>query len=290
MTGYGRGESTRHGVKVTIEVSSVNRKQAEVQSTLPRELEPLEARIREEVGRRVSRGRVVVRAALRLTDKKKSLQAQLNVPLCRAVARQLAKLSRELKLGGGVSLEALVRVPGVVESSDAITNAEDYWPATQAALGQALARLLRMRSREGAHLARDLQARVAAMRKLAAAIEQEAPEVAVRYRKLLLERIRAAGLNGLGPDDERVVKEVVLFADRSDISEELTRLRSHFQQCEDCLQSREPVGRMLDFLAQELNREVSTIGAKASDSRIGRVVLTLKSEVERFREQAQNVQ
>jgi uncharacterized protein (TIGR00255 family) len=114
--------------------------------------------------------------------------------------------------------------------------------------------------------------------------------VAQRYREQLVERIKAAGLELPQTDDERLLKEVVYFADRSDISEELTRLQSHFQQFEDCRKSREPVGRMLDFLAQEMNREINTIGSKANDSVISREVVTLKAELEKFREQVQNVE
>jgi uncharacterized protein (TIGR00255 family) len=114
--------------------------------------------------------------------------------------------------------------------------------------------------------------------------------VAERYRRQLIERIRSAGLEAPRPDDDRLLKEVVLFADRSDISEELTRLQSHFRQFDGCRKSREPVGRMLDFLAQEMNREANTIGSKANDSLISREVVTLKAELERFREQAQNVE
>jgi uncharacterized protein (TIGR00255 family) len=147
-----------------------------------------------------------------------------------------------------------------------------------------------MREREGAHLAQDLARRVALMRRATAQIQKHAPTVAGRYRQQLVERIKSANLEAPGADDERLLKEVVYFADRSDISEELTRLQSHFQQFEDGLESKEPVGRMLDFLAQEMNREINTIGSKANDSLISHEVVTLKAELEKFREQAQNVE
>jgi uncharacterized protein (TIGR00255 family) len=147
-----------------------------------------------------------------------------------------------------------------------------------------------MREREGVHLAQDLEKRISIMRRAATRIQQHAPKVARRYREQLVERIKAAGLEAPGADDDRLLKEVVYFADRSDISEELTRLQSHFKQFQDCRKSREPVGRTLDFLAQEMNREVNTIGSKANDSLISREVVTLKAELERFREQAQNVE
>jgi uncharacterized protein (TIGR00255 family) len=128
------------------------------------------------------------------------------------------------------------------------------------------------------------------MRKAAARVQGHAPTVAERYRLQLVARIKSAGLEAPGEDDERLLKEVVYFADRSDISEELTRLQSHFLQFDDCRKSKEPVGRMLDFLAQEMNREINTIGSKANDSLISQEVVTLKAELEKFREQAQNVE
>jgi uncharacterized protein (TIGR00255 family) len=147
-----------------------------------------------------------------------------------------------------------------------------------------------MREREGACLARDLVTRAARMRAGTGRVRRLAPRSAERYRAQLLARIKAAGLDTPALNDERLVKEVFLFADRSDISEELTRLESHFQQFNDCVKSKEPVGRTLDFLAQEMNREVNTLGSKANDSAISREVVLLKAELEKFREQVQNVE
>src|SRR5262249_25321791 len=163
-------------------------------------------------------------------------------------------------------------------------------PTVEKALKKALTAMVKMREREGAHLGRDLDQRVAVMRKAVAQIRKHAPGVAQRYREQLVERIKSAGLEAPGTEDDRLLKEVVYFADRSDISEELTRLQSHFEQFADCRKSKEPVGRMLDFLAQEMNREANTIGSKANDSLISREVVTLKAELEKFREQAQNVE
>ncbi|MDQ6630595.1 MAG: DUF1732 domain-containing protein, partial [Verrucomicrobiota bacterium] len=138
--------------------------------------------------------------------------------------------------------------------------------------------------------AQDLKNRMKAMQKSAAQIQQHSPEVQKRYRQNLLLRIKNAGLEMPGSEDDRLLKEVVYFADRSDISEELTRLQSHFQQFEDCVKAKDPVGRTLDFLSQEINREINTIGSKANDGLISREVVRLKSELEKFREQVQNVE
>ena len=289
MTGYGRGEASRDGCKVTVEISAVNRRQAEIALRLPPEFEPLEVRIREEINRRVARGRVNVRMTLHRSARQWAASVRFNRPLVKAYAREFERLACELKIDEPVSLNALLRIPGVVESTGADADPEVLWPAVEAALAKGLAGLGRMREREGAHLMKDLKTRAATMRRLAAEIARQAPAVANRYREQLLGRIRLAKLD-VGCDDDRLLKEVAMFADRADISEELTRLQSHFQQFDDCMKSPEPVGRTLDFLAQEMNREVNTIGSKANDSLICQAVVRMKAELEKVREQIQNLE
>ena len=290
MTGYGRGECAQDGFKITVELSSVNRKQAEVALTLPHELEVLEAQIRDAINRQVARGRVNARITLHAAESKLSARKHINEPLARAYAAELARLAKQLKLSGEVTLDQLLRAPGVFQTDEDLAGTEDLWPAVEKALNQALTALLKMREREGAHLAKDLTARTGVMRQAVEKVQKQAPTTAENYRQNLLERIKSAGLDSIAADDDRLLKEVVLFADRSDISEELTRLQSHFQQFEDCRKAKEPVGRTLDFLAQEMNREINTIGSKANDAIISREVVTLKAELEKFREQAQNVE
>src|SRR5438552_7816615 len=286
MTGYGRGDCSQDGFKITVELSSVNRKQSEISVNLPREMEMLEAQIRDIINRYISRGRLTVRVSLHAGESRLSARMHLNVPLARAYARELNRLSKQLKLPGPVTLDQLARAPGVFQTDEQIAEEEDFWPAVQKALKTALGGMVKMREREGAHLEQDLTARISVMRKAVAQIQKHAPGVAARYRQQLLDRIKSAGLEAPGTEDDRLLKEVVFFADRSDISEELTRLQSHFQQFSDCVKSTEPVGRMLDFLAQEMNREINTVGSKANDSLISREVVTLKAELEKFREQA----
>jgi uncharacterized protein (TIGR00255 family) len=290
MTGYGRGDCSKDGFKITVELSSVNRKQTELSVTLPREMEMLEAQVRDLINRHIARGRLTVRVSLHAAATKSSARMHLNVPLAKAYARELNSLAKQLKLPGPVTLDQLARAPGVLQTDEELAVEEDLWPAVEKALKQALVQMVQMREREGAHLAQDLAHRIAIMRQSAAKIQKHAPTVAEHYRQQLVERIKSAGLEAPVVEDERLLKEVVYFADRSDISEELTRLQSHFQQFEDGRRSKEPVGRMLDFLAQEINREVNTIGSKANDSLISHEVVTLKAELEKFREQAQNVE
>jgi uncharacterized protein (TIGR00255 family) len=290
MTGYGRGDCSQDGFKIAVELSSVNRKQTEISVNLPREMEMLEAQIRDLINRAIARGRLTVRVSLHAGASKSSARMHLNIPLAKAYARELSRLAKQLKLPGPVTLDQLARAPGVLQTDEELAVEEDFWPAVETALKKALSQMVKMRKREGSHLAQDLAKRIAVMRKAAARIQKHAPTVAERYRQQLIERIKSADLEAPGAEDERLLKEVVYFADRSDISEELTRLQSHFQQFDDGCKSKEPVGRMLDFLAQEMNREVNTIGSKANDSLISREVVTLKAELERFREQAQNVE
>jgi len=290
MTGYGWGECSQNGFKITVEISSVNRKQGEISVSLPRELEVLEAQIRDEINKRVARGRLTARVTLHAGEGNEAARVVVNKGLAKAYARELRKLAKELGLKDDLSVDSLVRAPGILQNNAEVGDAETFWPVVNKALQQALAMLLKMRTREGTNLKRDLTARVGTMRKAVARVSKETPLVQKRYREQLIERVKNAGLVELQIDEERLLKEVVFFADRSDISEELTRLQSHFQQFDDCLKSGEPVGRTLDFLAQEMNREINTIGSKANDSQISREVVILKTELEKFREQAQNVE
>jgi uncharacterized protein (TIGR00255 family) len=290
MTGYGRGECSQNGFKVMVELSSVNRKQGEISISLPRELEVLEAQIRDEINRRVARGRLTARVTLQAGEGQETARIQVSRTIAAAYVRELRKLARDLDLKENLSLDLLIRAPGVLQTNSEVGDAEAFWPAVSKALQQALMMLLKMRGREGTHLKRDLSDRMSILRKAVRRVRKEAPSVQKRHRDQLIERIRNAGLEELQIDEERLLKEVVFFADRSDISEELTRLQSHFQQFDDCLKSAEPVGRTLDFLAQEMNREINTIGSKANDGAISREVVVLKAELEKFREQAQNVE
>jgi uncharacterized protein (TIGR00255 family) len=277
MTGYGRGECAQRGFKVTIEVSSVNRKQMEISVNSPRDLEVLEAQIRDQINRRVARGRLTVRVSVHAAEG--AARMRIN-----------STLAKSLRLAEAVTLDMLTRAPGVLQPAEEIGEAEELWPATEKALHAALDVLLKMREREGAALAKDLKSRVTSLRAGVRRVQARAPQAAERYREQLLARIKAAGIEAPGLEEERLIKEIFYFADRSDISEELTRLQSHFQQFDDCVKSAEPVGRTLDFLSQEINREINTIGSKANDGAISREVVLLKAELEKFREQVQNVE
>ena len=288
MTGYGRGEAARGGAKFTVEISTVNRKQAELSLYLPRELDALESRARDEINAKVSRGRIAARVQWTAKSGDRA-QVEIDRNLAKEYAKEYRKLATDLKLGGEVSLDTILRAPGVLQTSEEELDVESLWTPLRAAVRAALKELLAMRAREGANLKKDLQKRIDALQKSVKAVKRQAPKTVRRHREALLDRLNQSGLD-LKLDDERVLKEVALFADRIDITEELTRLESHFGQFADYTKSKGPVGRTLDFLSQEMNREVNTIGSKANDPVISRVVVVMKSELEKFREQVQNVE
>src|SRR6266704_6427224 len=203
MTGYGRGDCSQDGFKITVELSSVNRKQSEISVNLPREMEMLEAQIRDLINRYVARGRLTVRVSLHAGASKLSARMHLNIPLAKAYACELDRLSKQLKLPGPVTLDHLARAPGVFQTDEQIVEEENFWPAVEKALRKALEALVKMRGREGAHLAQDLAHRIAVMRKAVAQIRKNAPTVAERYRQQLVERIKTAGLEAPGVEDDR---------------------------------------------------------------------------------------
>jgi uncharacterized protein (TIGR00255 family) len=198
-------------------------------------------------------------------------------------------LQKELSAPGEITIGTILQAPGVMRAPEEAIKSDEAWPPVERALRSALTELIKMREREGKHLAKDLIHRLKAMRKTLKEIRALHPEVVKKYRATLLERIEKAGVP-IGADDDRLIKEITFFADRSDISEELTRLESHLAQFAHHLRKNEPVGRTLEFITQEIFREVNTLGSKANDAAISQRVVTLKAELEKIREQIQNLE
>lgn len=288
MTGYGRGQSGTNGTQFFVELNSVNRKQSDVSVTLPRELMELEPRVRDVVNAVISRGRLNVVISAQSSSANAQKMA-IDKDLARVYFQAMRELQQELGAAGEVSIDTVLRAPGVLRVPEEQFTPEEAWPLLEEALRCALADLVGMREREGENLVRDLVSRLAAVRAWVDEIRAHQPNVVVRYRQNLEERIRKAGLE-LVVDDERLVKEVVFFADKSDITEELTRLESHFGQFAHHLQRKEAIGRTLDFMTQEISREFNTLGAKANDVSISQLVVSCKAEMEKIREQIQNIE
>ena len=288
MTGFGEGSARRGGIAMTAVLSSVNRRQLDVHLQLPRELMPLEGPLTEQIRAAFHRGKI--QGQVRWADgTERPAQLRVDAALaCEAVSR-LRALAKELKLADDLSAAVLPAIPELVRVEPAHPDLEQVKAVAEAALAKAIRALARMRAAEGRILARDLRGRLAELERLRRAIEKEAPRVVETYRERLFERLRRLGLES-PEEDERILKEIALFADRCDISEELVRLRSHLVQARSLLNASEPAGRTLDFLCQELFREINTVGSKANSLEITRHVVAFKSELERFREQIQNVE
>ena len=288
MTGYGRGETDHAGTKFSVELNSVNRKQSDVVVNLPRDLLELEPRIRQTINENISRGRTNATISFH-SGANGARNLALNTELARSYHEAMRALQKELNAPGEITITTILQAPGVMRFPEEALSPEKAWPAVECALRAALADLIKMREREGKHLAKDLIHRLKAIRRKLKEIRALHPEVVKRYRAALLDRIQKAGLP-LPSDDERVLKEITFFADRADISEELTRLDSHLAQFAHHLRSKEPVGRKLEFIIQEIFRELNTLGAKANDAAISQRVIACKADLEKIREQVQNLE
>ena len=289
MTGYGRGVAAAGGLRVEIRATSINRKQLDVQVNFAREFAELEPRLQAEVRGALSRGRVTLLVDVIRSAAVRRQEVHVDEDLAAAYHAALQKATKRLGLPDNVDATFLMSLPEVVQLAPPAQELERVWTVAQRALAAALKALVAMRTREGTALRRDIETRLAGLEKRADQIATYAPEVSRRYREQLLARLREAGQGDLAAD-ERVIREVALLADRADITEELTRLRSHFVQVRALLGGREPPGRALDFLAQELFREINTIGSKANATAISHIVVGFKAELEQIREQAQNIE
>jgi uncharacterized protein (TIGR00255 family) len=288
MTGFGHGESRIDGLRIEVEISSVNRKQFDLQLHLPRAMQVLESRIQDEVGRAVSRGRVTVGVQVAAVGAT-AHRVRVNRTLAKAYVDAIRATAKDLGLPDTLDSRTLAALPDLLVIEHPEEDTERMWPVLCRALRQALARLVKMRRAEGRSLAADVARRIDALERQLDTVEQRAPEAAQRYREGLTRRLAEAGLAASGHED-RVARELAFFAERSDICEEITRLRSHFAQARKLLRGAGPAGRSLDFLSQEMFREINTTGSKSADARISVAVVEFKAELERVREQVQNVE
>ncbi|MDF7801619.1 YicC family protein [Pontiellaceae bacterium B1224] len=288
MTGFGEGAASASGIRVSAELSSVNRKQLDININLPRNLVTLDAQVQSKVRAEFSRGRVS--GIIRVEAADGSIgSVVLNADLAAQYIVHLRSTAQKLNLPDDLGADCLTRLSGVTSIEQHDLNADHVSAVLEEALDNALKGLAKMRATEGKALEKDLRARITLLDQSVKEIRKQAPSVVVAYREKLFQRLEEAGLEDLA-SDERVVKEVAIFADRCDISEELTRLKSHLAQARKLLRSDEPVGRTLDFLCQELFREINTVGSKANEVEITRLVVAFKTELERIREQVQNIE
>jgi len=289
MTGFGRGEATAGEWMIDVELSGVNRKQVEVSVNLPGSLAELTEEVRRLVSSSVSRGRITAKVVLAHGD----AAGENGLAVDEALARKYVEAARDLSEKTGVEMRLtaadLFRAPGLFQLRETAPDPENLREPLAEAVTRALEQLRAMQVQEGDHLRTDLLARLDGILAETAAIRERAPDVPEAHRRHLAQRLENTGLE-IDLDDERLLREIALFAERCDITEELTRLESHAEQFRSYLDSDEPAGRPLDFLCQEFNRELNTIGSKANDAGIAQGIVNAKTELEKIREQVQNVQ
>lgn len=288
MTGYGRNEAVVGGKKILCEIKSVNHRYSDYSVKVPKYYGFLEDKVRKRVSECVSRGKVDVYIGIE-SYAEADREITVNKELAESYLAALRSLRDEFGLYDDISVTNLARYPDIFVSERKEEDEEEIWNDVKTVLEPALERFADMRSREGERIRKDLEQRVEYMKTLAGKIAERSPETVAEYRARLYEKIREV-LDSGEPDDARILTEVAIFADKVAVDEETVRLSSHFEEFFEICASGEPAGRKLDFLIQEINREINTTGSKAGDIEIAKIVVELKAEAEKLREQVQNIE
>lgn len=288
MTGYGRGKQLLHGRDITVEVRSVNNRYLDCTVKLPRAYTFAEDALRTEVQKAISRGKVDVYVTVDASGADE-VEVSLNMALAKGYAAALQTLQAELGLPGDCTAAGLARFPDVLTVSKAEEDMETVTEDLKTVLSEALANYAAMRAREGEKLAEDIGGRLSHIEELTGTVEERSPVTVKEYREKLHAKMQEV-LESKTIDEGRILQEAAIYADKVAVDEETVRLRSHVAQLRDMLRSTEPMGRKMDFLIQEVNRESNTIGSKCCDIAIARTVVELKAEVEKIREQVQNIE
>ena len=288
MTGYGRARETLHGRDITVEVRSVNNRYLDCSVKMPRLYIFAEDAVKSLVQKAVSRGKVDVFVSIDTKEAEGSV-VTVNQSLAEGYLQAISQLEKAYGLVPDLTAYRLARFPDVLTVTKAEEDLEAVSADICAVLAQALAAYTAMRETEGVKLAEDILGRLDTIESLTAAVEERSPQTVAEYREKLLARMQEV-LNSTAIDESRILTEAAIFADKVAVDEETVRLRSHLSQLREMLQGSEPVGRKLDFLIQEVNREANTIGSKCNDVAIARKVVDLKAEVEKIREQVQNIE
>jgi len=288
MTGFGSGQAAVQAEELQVEVRSWNHKFCDVKVRLPRELAPLESSVSKAVKDRIARGSVEVFVRRKGTASSGTTPS-IDLALAKEYHAALRLLARELDLSDEIKVHHIADQVGVIRLEERAVDLDLTAVALQRALSQALDRLEEMRRLEGDAIRADLKARLSTLELLARQIERLAPKAVAEYQQRLAERVSDLA-RGIPVDPQRLAQEVAFFAERSDIAEEISRLSSHLDQFRALMESPEPSGRKMEFLVQEMNREVNTTGSKSQHPEISSHVVAVKAELERIREQVQNVE
>lgn len=288
MTGYGRAQSSVGGFELTLEIRSVNHRYLDISVRVPRAYGYLEDIVKTGLKEKISRGKVDVYISVddSVAD---NVSVSLNKPLLDGYIKALGEISDEYGLSNDLTVSAVMRLPDIFNIEKADEDTDMLSKEIESMLETALSGYISMSAAEGSQLAADITARLDTIGKTVEKIEERSPECVAEYREKLEARLKEV-LETHSVDEQRILTEAAIFADKISVSEETVRLKSHIRQLRDMLNENGGVGRKLDFLVQELNREANTIGSKANDIEISRLVVELKAEIEKIREQVQNIE
>ena len=288
MTGYGRAEECVDGRSITVEIRSVNHRYFEFSSRTTRGYNFLDEKLKSFLQTKIARGKVDVFVTLE-TLEDADAEVRLNHSLAAGYVKALEELRDKYGLRDDISVTAVARYSDIFSVHRAEEDEDAVWAAVKVVLLKALERFVKMRETEGERLMADIQSRAAAILSIVERIEERSPQTVKEYQEKLQARLNEM-LSDAKVDEQRLLTEAAIFADKIAVAEETVRLRSHFDQMHQMLQSKSAVGRKLDFIVQEMNRETNTIGSKAVDADIAHMVVDIKAEIEKIREQVQNVE
>lgn len=289
MTGYGRGEYKNETRGFVVEMKSVNHRYNDVIIRMPKKLSILEERIRNLIKSSIKRGRIETYISLEEYGES-NVEVIPNIDIIKKYFNALNNIKEELNLNDEIKLSQLIDFPDTLKIENEKEDEEIIWATLKPALTEALDSLLHMRSKEGKKLREDIKNRAKKINEIVQNIEFKAPLIIKEYHSKLLERIKELTEEAIEIDENRIALEVSVYADKSNITEEIVRLYSHLEQLTSILDETDAIGRKLDFLIQEMNREINTIGSKSSDVEIANSVIEVKSELEKIREQVQNIE
>ena len=288
MTGFGRAQVSVEGYNITVEIRSVNNRYFDFYAKMPRTFSFLEEKVKSLLSTEISRGKVECSLQIETTADE-SVIVSINEPLAVGYVKAIEELSEKFEVKNDLTALSLARFSDILSITKAPVDEEDLWNKVQVAVKEALAEFIKMREIEGEKLKADVLSRADLIINNVSYIEKRSPETVKAYSEKLLERMKTV-LGDTQVDEARILTEAAIYADKVAVAEETVRLRSHIDQLHSMLDSNEAVGRKLDFLVQEINREANTIGSKAQDVDIARRVIDIKAEVEKIREQIQNIE
>lgn len=289
MTGYGKGEYENELYKFKVEIKSVNHRYIDISVKIPRQISYLEETIKKRIKEQLFRGKVDVYINLEYLGESQ-IDIKIDNELAKSYYYALEGLMKSLNLNDNISLNNILNIPDIVKTKKREIDEESIWQVLNNSLNIALKNISYMREKEGEELKKDILIKLDSITEYVKFIEARSPEVVIEYKKKLNDRINELIDNNTILDKDRLNNEVAFFADKASIDEEIVRLKSHIKQLKIILEEDDSIGRKLDFLIQEFNREINTIGSKSSDVLITGYVVELKSEVEKIREQIQNIE